>query len=94
MLFFFPLGVLDEIWDVIESVYEGFLTYSLISNQHIGHTETEPQCKDRRRETSLKGERSKLMSLIADTFLERFCPPGSREADRSNKSFLICKYND
>ena len=25
---FFPLDVLDEIWDVIESVSEGFLTYS------------------------------------------------------------------
>ena len=29
MLFFFPLDVLDEIWDLIESVAEGFLTYSL-----------------------------------------------------------------
>ena len=28
MLSFFPLDVLDEIWDVIESVSEGFLTYS------------------------------------------------------------------
>ena len=26
---FFPLDVLDEIWDLIESVSEGFLTYSL-----------------------------------------------------------------
>ena len=26
---FFPLDVLDEIWDVIESDSEGFLTYSL-----------------------------------------------------------------
>ena len=25
---FFPLDVLDEIWGVIESVSEGFLTYS------------------------------------------------------------------
>ena len=24
----FPLDVLDEIWDLIESVFEGFLTYS------------------------------------------------------------------
>ena len=24
---FFPLDVLDEIWDIIESVSEGFLTY-------------------------------------------------------------------
>ena len=31
VLFFFPLDVLDEIWDVIESVSEGFLTYSYIS---------------------------------------------------------------
>ena len=28
MLSFFPLDVLDEIWDVIESVSEEFLTYS------------------------------------------------------------------
>ena len=28
MLSFFPLDVLDEIWDVSESVSEGFLTYS------------------------------------------------------------------
>ena len=27
VLSFFPLDVLDEIWDVIESVSEGFLTY-------------------------------------------------------------------
>ena len=30
MLSFFPLDVLDEIWDLIESVSEGFLTYSWI----------------------------------------------------------------
>ena len=29
MLSFFPLYVLDEIWDLIESVSEGFLTYSI-----------------------------------------------------------------
>ena len=29
VLSFFPLDILDEIWDVIESVSEGFLTYSL-----------------------------------------------------------------
>ena len=28
MLSFFPLDVLDEIWDLIESVSEGFLIYS------------------------------------------------------------------
>ena len=28
VLSFFPLGVLDGIWDLIESVSEGFLTYS------------------------------------------------------------------
>ena len=27
---FFPLDVLGEIWDLIESVSEGFLTYSFI----------------------------------------------------------------
>ena len=31
VLSFFPLDVLDEIWDVIESVSDGFLTYSFIS---------------------------------------------------------------
>ena len=28
VLSFFPLDVLDEIWDLIESVSEGFLTFS------------------------------------------------------------------
>ena len=28
VLSFFPLDVLDEIWDLIESVSEGFLTYT------------------------------------------------------------------
>ena len=31
VLSFFPLDVLDEIWDLIESVSEGFLTYSCLS---------------------------------------------------------------
>ena len=31
MLSFFPLNILDEIWDVIESVSQGFLTYSLLN---------------------------------------------------------------
>ena len=31
VLSFFPLNVLDEIWDLIESVSEGFLTFSSIS---------------------------------------------------------------
>ena len=30
VLSFFPLDVLDEIWDLIGSVSEGFLTYSSI----------------------------------------------------------------
>ena len=30
VLSFFPLDVLDEIWDLIGSVSEGFLTYSCI----------------------------------------------------------------
>ena len=31
MLSFFPLDVLDEIWDLIESVSGGLLTYSFLS---------------------------------------------------------------
>ena len=31
MLSFFPLDVLDEIWDLIESVSEGFLNWKCIS---------------------------------------------------------------
>ena len=30
MLSFFPLDILDETWDLIESVSEGFLTYFFI----------------------------------------------------------------
>ena len=37
VLSFFPLDVLDEILDLIESVSEGFLTYSFIE-QFLAHT--------------------------------------------------------
>ena len=30
VLSFFPLDVLDEIWDISESVFEGFLNYSYL----------------------------------------------------------------
>ena len=36
VLSFFPLDVLDEIWDLIESVFEGFLTYSCTFQATIG----------------------------------------------------------
>ena len=39
MLSFFPLDVLDEIWDLIESVSEGFLTYSYVPTS--GHDDSE-----------------------------------------------------
>ena len=32
VLSFFPLDVLDEIWDLMESVSEGFLTYYFINS--------------------------------------------------------------
>ena len=35
VLSFFPLDVLDEIWDLVESVSEGFLTYSFILGYKI-----------------------------------------------------------
>ena len=35
VLSFFPLDVLDEIWDLIESVSEGFLTYSFSSVKYF-----------------------------------------------------------
>ena len=34
VLSFFPPDVLDEIWDLIESVSEGFLTYSFTTSTH------------------------------------------------------------
>ena len=36
VLSFFPLDVLDEIWDLIESVSEGFLTYSCSIRRQTG----------------------------------------------------------
>ena len=35
VLSFFPLDILDEIWDLIESVSEGFLTYSCLGNMFL-----------------------------------------------------------
>ena len=34
MLSFFPLDVLEETWDVIESVSERFLTYSCLAERN------------------------------------------------------------
>ena len=36
VLSFFPLDVLDEIWDLIESVSKGFLTYSCLRYLKLG----------------------------------------------------------
>ena len=38
VLSFFPLDVLDGIWDLIESVSEGFLTYSFFIHHRQGST--------------------------------------------------------
>ena len=35
VLSFFPLHVLDEIWDLIKSVSEGFLTYFCTNGKHF-----------------------------------------------------------
>ena len=38
VLSFFPLDVLDGIWDLIESVSEGFLTYSYVKKKEMAGT--------------------------------------------------------
>ena len=58
MLSFFPLDVLDEIWDVIESVSEGFLTYSC--------TPRSRDCKDSKMFIRL---RVMLLRAIRESFL-------------------------
>ena len=35
MLSYFPRDVLDEIWDLVESVSGGFATYSLMSSKDV-----------------------------------------------------------
>ena len=40
VLSFFPLDVLDEIWDLIESFSEGFLTYSFILIYYTVHKQS------------------------------------------------------
>ena len=42
VLSFFPLDVLDEIWDLIESVSGGFLTYSLNSPRNARNGQNGP----------------------------------------------------
>ena len=51
MLSFFPLGVLDEIWDLIESVSEGFLAYSSMGQwfQETMFEKVDGRTTDRRR---------------------------------------------
>ena len=40
VLSFFPLDTMDEIWDLIESVPEGFLTYSYIERLFLFYSST------------------------------------------------------
>ena len=48
---FFPLDVLDGIWDLIESVSEGFLIYSCNLKQKIGNIDVDvPPKEGERRE--------------------------------------------
>ena len=42
VLSFFPLDVLDEIWDLIESVSGGFLTYSFLYGNKLVKIFEEP----------------------------------------------------
>ena len=46
VLSFFPLDVLDGIWDLIESVSEGFLTYSFSAgaSYYLGHSRARAYC--------------------------------------------------
>ena len=57
MLSFFPRDVLDEIWDLIEPVSEGFPTYSIIIiiSQHEHCVETDS--KNNRKNDGLKVQR-------------------------------------
>ena len=41
---FFPLDALDEIWDLIESVSEGFLTCSLMDRAYLLEENTNVLC--------------------------------------------------
>ena len=49
VLSFFPLDVLDEIWDLIESVSEGFLTYSFTQIRICNITILNVYCKVNRK---------------------------------------------
>ena len=64
VLSFFALAVLDEIWDVIESVPEKFFTYSQLSpRSHPGH---------------LVGKRTAqknaIINTTSDSQVNSFCP--------------------
>ena len=54
VLSFFPLDVLDGIWDLIESVSEGFLTYSWLANPkaNVVIPKIQPLPKHLRKKTS------------------------------------------
>ena len=54
VLSFFPLDVLDEIWDLIESVSEGFLTYFSMF-QRIGKKNNQSSVSDANREIPTRG---------------------------------------
>ena len=72
VLSFFPLDVLDEIWDLIESVSEGFLTYSFSSKRQISivnwHQAKQKEEKIRNTEdTSISNEGTLLKTTFQAT---------------------------
>ena len=72
VLSFFPLDVLDEIWDLIESVSEEFLTYS----SYILHKLHKQPCKARfitNSSSCTTTELSKLLTSFLSYYYQKTC---------------------
>ena len=63
VLSFFPLDVLDEIWDLIESVSEGFLTYSYLQSK-LQSTDKKASCFRLTITTTLQKWQQKLQESV------------------------------
>ena len=63
VLSFFPLDVLDEIWDLIESVSEGFLTYSYLQSK-LQSKDKEASCFRLTITTTLQKWQQKLQESV------------------------------
>ena len=76
MLSFFPRDVLDEIWDLIESVSEGFSTYSSLTDCNSNNQDIYVRCNLECKYTCITVLRSSIVCVTLTRTLKKCVKQG------------------